>query len=38
MGIHNVTDILALTLLIFIFAGSINVSLQIIERWMRHGR
>ena len=37
MGIHNVTDILALTLLIFVFAGSLNASLHVIERWMRHG-
>jgi NitT/TauT family transport system permease protein len=37
MGIHNVTDILALTLLIFVFAGSLNASLHIVERWMRHG-
>lgn len=37
MGIHAVTDILALTLLIFIFAASLNASLHFIERWFRHG-
>jgi len=37
MGIHAVTDILALTLLIFIFAALLNASLHFIERWVRHG-
>jgi NitT/TauT family transport system permease protein len=37
MGIHAVTDILALTLLIFAFAASLNVSLHLVERWVRHG-
>jgi NitT/TauT family transport system permease protein len=38
MGIHEVTDILALTLLIFVFAATLNVSLQFVEGWVRHGR
>jgi NitT/TauT family transport system permease protein len=37
MGIHSVTDILALTLLIFVFAALLNASLHFIERWFRHG-
>jgi NitT/TauT family transport system permease protein len=37
MGIHAVTDILALTLLIFVFAASLNASLHFVERWVRHG-
>jgi len=38
MGIHAVTDILALTLLIFVFAATLNASLQFVEGWVRHGR
>jgi NitT/TauT family transport system permease protein len=37
MDIHAVTDILALTLILFIFAGCLNVGLRFIERWIRHG-
>jgi NitT/TauT family transport system permease protein len=38
MGIHAVTEILALTLLIFVFAATLNASLQFVEGWVRHGR
>ena len=37
MDVHAVTDILALTLIIFTFAGCLNAGLQFIERWIRHG-
>jgi NitT/TauT family transport system permease protein len=37
MDIHAVTDILALTLIVFAFAACLNASLHFIERWVRHG-
>jgi NitT/TauT family transport system permease protein len=37
MDIHAVTDILALTLMLFAFAGCLNAGLRFIERWIRHG-
>ena len=37
MDVHAVTDILALTLIIFTFAGCLNAGLRFIERWIRHG-
>ncbi len=37
MGIHAVVDILALTLIIFVSAASINAGLHFVERWVRHG-
>jgi NitT/TauT family transport system permease protein len=37
MDIHAVTDILALTLILFTFAACLNISLRLIERWIRHG-
>lgn len=37
MDIHAVTDILALTLILFTFAACVNAGLKSIERWIRHG-
>jgi NitT/TauT family transport system permease protein len=37
MDTHAVVDILAITLLLFCFAASVNASLRLIERWARHG-
>jgi NitT/TauT family transport system permease protein len=37
MDVHAVVDILAITLLVFCFAASVNASLRLIERWARHG-
>jgi len=37
MDVHSVVDILAITLLLFCFAASVNASLRLIERWARHG-
>jgi NitT/TauT family transport system permease protein len=36
MDVHAVVDILAITLLLFIFAAGVNASLRLIERWARH--
>lgn len=36
MDIHSVVDILAITLVLFVFAVSLNASLHYIERWVRH--
>jgi NitT/TauT family transport system permease protein len=36
MEIHNVVDIFALALLIFLFAAAINGSLHFLERKIRH--
>lgn len=36
MDVRAVTDILALTLIIFIFAGGLNAALRLVERWIRH--
>ncbi len=35
--IHDVVDIFALTLLLFLFAAAINTGVQLIERRVRHG-
>jgi NitT/TauT family transport system permease protein len=35
--IHAVTDIMAITMLLFIFAAFVNGLIQLIERRMRHG-
>ncbi len=37
MDVHAVTDILAITMLIFMFAASVNAILGLIERRARHG-
>jgi NitT/TauT family transport system permease protein len=37
MDVHAVVDILAITLLLFTFAALVNVTLELIERWARHG-
>jgi NitT/TauT family transport system permease protein len=37
MDIHAVTDILALTLILFTFAACLNAYLRLIERRTRHG-
>jgi NitT/TauT family transport system permease protein len=37
MDVHAVVDILAITLLLFCFAASVNASLRLVERWTRHG-
>ena len=37
MDVHAVVDILAITLLLFVFAACVNASLRFIERWARHG-
>lgn len=37
MDIHAVTDILALTLILFAFAACLNAGLRLIERRIRHG-
>lgn len=37
MDVHAVVDILAITLLVFCFAASVNASLRFVERWARHG-
>ena len=37
MDVHAVVDILAITLLLFCFAASVNASLRLVERWARHG-
>jgi NitT/TauT family transport system permease protein len=37
MDVHAVVDIMAITLLLFIFAAGVNASLRFIERWARHG-
>ncbi len=37
MDVHNVVDILAITLLLFCFAAGLNASLRLVERWARHG-
>jgi NitT/TauT family transport system permease protein len=36
MDVHAVVDIMAITLLLFIFAAMINTALQFAERWVRH--
>ncbi len=37
MDVHDVVDILAITLLLFCFAAAVNASLRLVERWARHG-
>ena len=37
LDVHAVTDILAITMLIFIFAASVNAALGLVERRARHG-
>jgi NitT/TauT family transport system permease protein len=37
MDVHAVVDILAMTLLLFCFAASVNASLRLVDRWARHG-
>jgi NitT/TauT family transport system permease protein len=37
MDVHAVVDILAITLLLFCFAASVNASLRLDEGWARHG-
>lgn len=37
MDVHAVADILAITMLIFLFAAAVNAILGLIERRMRHG-
>lgn len=34
--VHNVTDILALTMLLFAFAAVVNALLHVVERWAQH--
>jgi hypothetical protein len=36
MDIHAVTDILALTILLFGFAAAVNAAFWLAERWARH--
>jgi NitT/TauT family transport system permease protein len=36
MDVHAVTDIMAITLLLFVFAAAVNATLQFAERWVRH--
>lgn len=36
MDVHAVTDIMAITLLLFAFAAAVNTILQLTERWVRH--
>jgi ABC-type nitrate/sulfonate/bicarbonate transport system permease component len=36
MDIHEVVDILALTVLLFGFATTVNAGFWLIERWARH--
>ena len=36
MDVHAVTDILAITTLLFAFAASVNALLHFVERWVRH--
>ena len=36
MEVHAVTDILAITTLLFVFAVSVNAILHFIEQWFRH--
>ena len=36
MDVHAVTDILAITMLLFCFAASVNAILHFVERWVRH--
>jgi NitT/TauT family transport system permease protein len=37
MDVHNVVDILAITMLLFIFAAVVNATLGFVERRARHG-
>ena len=37
MDVHAVVDILAITLLLFIFAACVNATLRLVERRARHG-
>jgi NitT/TauT family transport system permease protein len=37
MDQHAVVDILAITLLLFVFAAAVNATFGLIERWARHG-
>ena len=36
MDVHAVTDIMAITMLLFVFAAAVNAILQFAERWVRH--
>jgi NitT/TauT family transport system permease protein len=36
MDVHAVIDIMAITMLLFVFAAVLNSSLQFAERWVRH--
>jgi NitT/TauT family transport system permease protein len=36
MDVHAVTDIMAITLLLFVFAASVNGLLRLAEQWVRH--
>ncbi len=38
MDIHAVADILALTILVFGFAATVNAACWLVERWARHAR
>ena len=37
MDTHAVNDIMAITLLLFVFAASVNALLGFVERQVRHG-
>jgi NitT/TauT family transport system permease protein len=36
MDVHAVIDIMAITMLLFVFAAVLNSILQLAERWVRH--
>jgi NitT/TauT family transport system permease protein len=36
MDVHAVTDIMAITMLLFVFAAAVNTALQFAERWVRY--
>jgi NitT/TauT family transport system permease protein len=36
MDVHAVIDIMAITMLLFMFAAGVNAILQSVERWVRH--